>query len=207
MPTFLQASISRDPAGAVTFLPSTVMLTSLRCVSHEIRSYSQRRLCMPFLTGKACLPNDLQILCGTSSQTPSSASPPRRPAGRMCGPACFPTGNTCCRCLSYPAASMETDQRFFQPVGAFAARDAPSAAFVLVELHGAQRKFHDAGRVVEHDHAARTQHGAGLCHANRSPWQHQSRPEAESVCSIRQEQRPSIFVRSESRRQPHRSSS
>ncbi len=28
MPTLLQASISRVPAGAVTFLPSTVMFTS-----------------------------------------------------------------------------------------------------------------------------------------------------------------------------------
>ena len=62
----------------------------------------------------------------------------------------------------HSAAGVEADESLFQPVGAFAAWDAPSAALMLVELHGAQGKFHDALRIVNHNHAARTQHGSGF---------------------------------------------
>ncbi len=42
--------------------------------------------------------------------------------------------------------------------------NAPAAAFMLVELDGAQRELHDAGRVVEHHHAAGSKHRSGFRH-------------------------------------------
>src|ERR1035437_7691246 len=61
-------------------------------------------------------------------------------------------------------SGMEPSQRLSQPVSPFATWDAPTAALVLVELHGAQRELDDAGLVVEDHHAAGPEHGAGLHH-------------------------------------------
>src|SRR5579871_1217959 len=120
MPTRLQASISSVPAGAVTFLPSTVMFTSaikilvghLSLIAGKNRQggpypddqrLATRPLALPpFQTGRVCRPNDLQILFGTSSQRRSSASLPHRQADKMSAPACFPKGTECYRCLSSP---------------------------------------------------------------------------------------------------------
>src|ERR1700722_14517905 len=49
---------------------------------------------------------------------------------------------------------MEPNQRFLQPVCSLAAGNAPSATFVLVKFHRAEREFHDALRVVDDHHAA-----------------------------------------------------
>src|SRR5258708_39802941 len=56
--------------------------------------------------------------------------------------------------LLQSCSGVEAGQRLLEPVRPFAAWDAPSAAFVLVELHDAQREFHHAGLLVEHDDAA-----------------------------------------------------
>src|ERR1035441_5377687 len=47
-------------------------------------------------------------------------------------------------------AEVEASDRLLQPVGAFAAGNAPAAALVLIEADGPQRKLDDAGPVVEH---------------------------------------------------------
>ena len=51
-------------------------------------------------------------------------------------------------------ASVKAGERFLEPVGAFAAGNTPSAALVLVELHGSQGKLDHADGVVQHHHAA-----------------------------------------------------
>src|SRR5580704_9294232 len=133
MPTFLQASMSRVPAGAVTFLPSTVMFTSAISKSSlvvrrqsfakplvpAVLANDQRPFLKPlperahppppFRTDTACLPNDLQIPCGISSRWKSSASPLHRRADRRCVPACFPRGTECCRYPSSPHHRRETE--------------------------------------------------------------------------------------------------
>ncbi len=106
-----------------------------------------------------------------------------------------------------PPPEWKRDQRLLQPVRSFAAGNAPSAAFVLIELHHPQRKLHDALRVVKHDHAARTQHRAGLQRRNRNPWRRRSRPASGSAPMIRRARRPSTCARSECRRQRRKSSS
>src|SRR5882762_1770958 len=62
----------------------------------------------------------------------------------------------------HPAARMEAVERLLEPVRAFAARDAPATALVLVELHDVLREADHAGGVVDDDHTAGTQHGAGF---------------------------------------------
>src|ERR1019366_2941276 len=62
----------------------------------------------------------------------------------------------------HPAAGVKSYQRLLDPVRPLTARDTPSTALVLIELHRPQSEFHDALLVVDHHHAARTQHGPGL---------------------------------------------
>src|ERR1035438_4702257 len=59
---------------------------------------------------------------------------------------------------------VEASQNLLQPGGAFAARDAPAAAFMGVEAHDAQGGFHHAGVFVHDDDAAGAQHGFARCH-------------------------------------------
>src|SRR5262245_58398624 len=61
-------------------------------------------------------------------------------------------------------AVVKTLQKFAEPGGAFAAGDAPSAAFVGVKAHDAKRRLHDAGIFVHDDNAARAQHRFDLGH-------------------------------------------
>src|ERR1700679_1316082 len=58
----------------------------------------------------------------------------------------------------YTAARMKPRQGFFQPVRAFAAWNAPAAAFMLVELHSAKCELHHAGGVVKNYNAPGSQH-------------------------------------------------
>src|SRR5271163_2234253 len=133
MPTLLQASISSVPAGAVTFLPSTVMFTSairivvrywsfrrwlnrhVSCVANDARPTTQIsklrpvRLRQLFQTGTACLPNDPRTLFEISLRWKSSASPQRRPADRRCVPAYFPKDIGCYRYLFLPHRRGETE--------------------------------------------------------------------------------------------------
>src|SRR6202035_1848226 len=66
--------------------------------------------------------------------------------------------------LLHAATIVEPDQRLLQPIGPFAAGNAPAAALVLVKLHGAQCEFHNALLVVDHHHAAGSEHRPGLLH-------------------------------------------
>src|SRR6476469_4764857 len=52
------------------------------------------------------------------------------------------------------AAVVEAGEGFLEPVSAFTAGNTPAAAFMLVELHHAQRKFHHACLVVQNYDAA-----------------------------------------------------
>src|SRR5581483_12076476 len=58
------------------------------------------------------------------------------------------------------ASGMESLQSLPQPVCPFAARDAPSAALMLIELHGSQGELHDASGLIQNYHAAGTEHRA-----------------------------------------------
>ena len=66
--------------------------------------------------------------------------------------------------LGVAAALVDAGEGFLDPVGAFAAGDAPAAALVLVELDGAQGELDDRYGLVEHHDAAGSEHGAGLGH-------------------------------------------
>src|SRR5262245_30844392 len=63
------------------------------------------------------------------------------------------------------AAGVEADQRFLQPIGAFAAGNTPSATLVPVKLHDAQGEFDHASLIVGDHHAARAQKFAALAEA------------------------------------------
>ncbi len=63
-----------------------------------------------------------------------------------------------------PKPAWKRVRDLLEPVGAFAAGDAPAAAFVLIEADGAEREFDDAGLVVDDDDAAGAEHRAGLAH-------------------------------------------
>ena len=64
--------------------------------------------------------------------------------------------------FSVPPPAWKRVSDLFQPVGAFAAGDAPAAGFVLVEADGAQRELDDGDGLVEDDDAAGAEHDAGL---------------------------------------------
>jgi hypothetical protein len=61
-------------------------------------------------------------------------------------------------------AGVETRERFFEPVGAFAAGNTPAAALVRIKTDGAEGEFDDAGLVVDDDNATRAEHGTGFAH-------------------------------------------
>ena len=67
------------------------------------------------------------------------------------------------------AAVIEARQHLLQPGRAFAARNAPAAAFMRVELHDAQRGLHHVGVFVHDDHAARPEHRSPPSPASRNP--------------------------------------
>src|SRR5512140_1055815 len=52
------------------------------------------------------------------------------------------------------ATVVETRQSLGKPVGSFAARNAPSTAFMAIELDRAQRELHDAGVIIKDDDSA-----------------------------------------------------
>ena len=62
------------------------------------------------------------------------------------------------------ATGVDAGEGLLDPVGAFAAGDAPAAGLVLVEGDGAEGEFDDGDGLVEHDDAAGSEHGAGLGH-------------------------------------------
>src|SRR5262249_27492832 len=64
--------------------------------------------------------------------------------------------------LSAAQAGVKSLQHFVEPACSFAARDAPAAGFVRVEVHDAARHIHHAGVFVDDHHAAGPEHGAGL---------------------------------------------
>ena len=66
--------------------------------------------------------------------------------------------------FSTPPPACRPGERLLEPVRAFAAGNAPAAALVLVELHGAQGELDDADGLVEHDDAAGAEHRASLAH-------------------------------------------
>ena len=75
MPALLQASISRVPAGAVTFLPSTVMFTSAIKIVFGPTSLVVRKPSVPAVFGRRPTANDTRpthkYSRSTSSPTPA----------------------------------------------------------------------------------------------------------------------------------------
>src|ERR1700761_81531 len=59
-------------------------------------------------------------------------------------------------------ALVEAGHRLLEPVCALAAGDAPAAAFVLIELDGAERELDDRDCLVEHYDAGGAEHAASL---------------------------------------------
>src|ERR1700731_3039014 len=62
-----------------------------------------------------------------------------------------------------PTAFVKAVKHFAQPCGAFAARDAPAAGLMRIEMHDPPGQVDHAGIFVENDGAARAQHRADLC--------------------------------------------
>src|SRR5437660_7021768 len=192
MPTLLQASMRSVPAGAVTFLPSTVRFTSAISVAPASRRLWRARLALAPCHHHETLRAFARKLAG---ETPAlrvhrklldhafllvRARPAFQVLFELSAELLYECDRRhCCRIaqraecpsqhvlrevlhvvdvLLQTAASMEPDQSLLQPVRPFAAGDAPPAAFMLIKLHGPQREFHDALRVINDDHAARSQH-------------------------------------------------
>ena len=66
-------------------------------------------------------------------------------------------------------AFVKAREHFLQPGCAFAARNAPAAALMRIELNGPQRTCDDVGVFVEHDQAAGAGHRLRLSPWNRNP--------------------------------------
>src|SRR6266481_4076534 len=174
MPALLQASISKVPAGAVTFLPSTVMFTSAiksslvvrrwpKIVSvggvnqrpttgflrqHRLRRFLKRaRLAVQMIL--KLLPKLLDERHGRHGRGITQRA--ERPAQHV-----FRQVVHVVDIFFHAAARVKANQCLFQPVRTFAAGDAPAATLVLVKLHGPQSKLEYAGSLVEDDHAAAT---------------------------------------------------
>src|ERR1700720_3543046 len=162
MPTLLQASISSVPAGAVTFLPSTVMFTSgIVCQFGKMFWSSQHRQLIHyevFLKGtRPAFQMVLEFLsklfnngnrrhgCGIAQRTEGASQHVFRQVLNVVD------------VLLHAAPSMKAGQRFFQPIRTLAAWNAPAATFMLIKLHDAKRKFHHAHSFIHYNDPARTQ--------------------------------------------------
>src|SRR5258708_5365785 len=163
MPTALQASMSRVPAGAVTCLPSTVMVTFLTSAIISLRQNLQL----------ACLSRRFKRT-RSSFQVRLEFAPPlvydrhRRNRGRIAQWTERPTQHVLGQVLNVvdvllqSAAIMEASESFLEPVSTFTAGNAPAATFVLVELHDSQGKFDHASLVVNHHNTAGAQELSAL---------------------------------------------
>ncbi len=110
------------------------------------------------------------------------------------------------RCRSaVPPPSWKRVRILRQPGGAFAARDAPAAAFVRVKPHDAQRGLHHAGVFVHDHHAARAEHALRAWPANRNPWGCRTRRPSAAGRTSRPESPPSASCRCACRRPLRRS--
>src|SRR3984957_10118601 len=173
MPTRLQASISSVPEGAVTFLPSTVSVTSAIFVAPAPRRQSVVRVPRALWPATACLGGD-QALSGHHRFRRARFFIRARPAfqmilkflaelfheryrrhrRRITQRTKRPAQHVLREILHvidiffHAAAAMESSQCLLQPIRAFAAGDAPSATFMLVKLHRPQREFHYALLIV-----------------------------------------------------------
>src|SRR5581483_4743421 len=156
MPTLLQASISKVPAGAVIFLPSTVRFTSFAASAiklvirlrhcwlghHRLLKWTRPSVQMIFkLLTELLDESHGRHRCGITQRAKCSAQHVFRQVIHVID------------VFLYSATIVETDQRLLQPVGTFPAGNAPATALMLIKLHSAQCEFHDAGCVVEYDNA------------------------------------------------------
>jgi hypothetical protein len=136
-------------------------------VTHQLRHH-QPRFSHRDKAGRPDAPRNRR---GIFRRTRWSASPPHRPAGRTCGPACFSRDRRSARCRSRrPHAVVEALSILLQPGGAFAARNAPAAAFMRVKLHDAQREFHHAGSLRPSQRCRPNPACFSTFARNRSPW-------------------------------------
>src|SRR5437868_2151436 len=158
MPTLLHASISSVPAGAVTFLLSTVRFTRLGASAIP----DQRLLCQyrQFLHRFAIKRTwtSFKVIFKFFSELLHNRD-----------------GWHCCRIakraecpaqhvlrkvldvvdvLAHATTTMKPRKRLLQPVRPFAARNAPAATLVLVEHHDPLRVLDHARGVIQYDHAA-----------------------------------------------------
>src|SRR5580692_5113488 len=157
-----QASISRVPAGAVSFLPSTVKVTSAMD-SYLCRSCAAK-----------CRFRLVRVGTGFAVQVVFKLLAKLVNEGDGGHGGCVAQGaegaaqhvlrqiTNIVDIFGHAAARVEASERLLQPVGAFAAGNTPATALVLVELHGSQGKLHHADSVVQNHNAARTEHAAGL---------------------------------------------
>src|SRR5579883_330378 len=206
MPAALQASISSVPAGAVSFLPSTVKVTSaiqiplcrkpVPCTRNSRAALLHRTKLLPvaapftkkppalglnhlaplpapscayqlFVPGiRAGLPVQVVFKLFPELLDKSNRRHGRRIAQRAEGTAqhVFRQITDIVEVLVHSAAGMDPSNRLLQPVRSFTARNTPSAAFMLIEGNGAQRKFNDAGLVVNDDNPSGAQHRSRLAH-------------------------------------------
>src|SRR5271165_1298982 len=190
MPVHLQASMRSVPEGTVSFLPSTVRVTS-----GTIKPLFRLS---PFAFGYSLLAG-CPILSPALGERMGDALRHRRfcyllERARLAVKMVFEflaillnvrNDRHCCRIaewtertsqhvlrqvfqvvdiLCHAAAGMEARERLLHPVRAFTAGNAPATALVLVELGHPQGESDNAHLVVEHDDTAGAEHGAGFEH-------------------------------------------
>src|ERR1700691_1829441 len=154
MPTVLQASISSVPAGAVTFLPSTVSVTS--AMGDLVRKNGELFDCAFFFV-RAWLPIQMifEFLAELLHERDSRHR--RRIAQRTEGPPQHVLRQILhvVDIFHHAAAAMKASQRLFQPIRTLTARDTPATTLVLIKFHGTKCELHNALGIVNHPHAAR----------------------------------------------------
>src|SRR5580658_7466946 len=145
MPALRQASISSIPKGAVSFFPSTVKVTSAIRLQRPL-NYGQLNM----FGERAGFSVQVVFKFLAKLFHKADGGHGRRIAQRAESAAhhVFRQVLNVVDVLGRAEAGMESGNRFLQPVRALAAGNAPAAALVLIEANRAERKFDNAGLVV-----------------------------------------------------------
>src|SRR5271154_5899640 len=134
MPALLQASMSSVPAGAVSFLPSTVRFTS--AIGNLVRHHRQAfRRAFFLIPARPAFQMILKLFSKLFHK--SNCRHRRRIAQRAERPAQHVLRQVLhvVDVFFHPAAGVKTYERLFKPVSAFAAGKTPSTTFMPIKLH------------------------------------------------------------------------
>src|SRR5260221_12277214 len=183
MPADLQASIRSVPAGALICLPSTVMVTScgvsainllIQKTKSNIKTLFFRplgtTLCERWFWNAALglVRTGLAVQVIFKFLTPLLYDGHGRDSSRVAQRTEGASQHVLRKIINVvnvaflAAAGVKARKSLLQPVCTFTAGDTPSTAFMLVELHDAERELDHACVFVANDNSARAEEASGL---------------------------------------------